>query len=422
MPVWQKNKSRCQRCNVIMFPGIGSSGRHHCRKCGRVVCASCSKYRMDPNGILLQPTSVPKGTFSNSRKVRVCRLCFETRNDIDHYIRHFYTNLYKEKDFFIFGHIHDVSNFQGALFVNQFLLFLEKHAPNELSNITVCSESACWGLWKSGGYGSRDRMFLAEEECSSNLSIIEKFALGNKKFSKKEKMILNETMDVTTNYSAKDVESIRQIAPPQLINLLDFCYKRNIQLIKYDDQGTTPVLLGKNEVQYVLNTSGLTHEETIKYKSSKYNNYINYHNNPLYPLIMSKIRLTIGNERMANNLACIYNRRKSYYDRPKQKYLVLVGKGHIGTESKFKMDTKWHHRQIIGMQSHLRNRFKFKVHSTIFSTPREHELNIIKYPNLFKNTIVNLRQNGGDFWLKISADKIYKFNNVDVMINYTVSR
>jgi len=43
-PIWSPNTPSCERCNKA-FGFLFGSGRHHCRKCGRCVCASCSKKR-----------------------------------------------------------------------------------------------------------------------------------------------------------------------------------------------------------------------------------------------------------------------------------------------------------------------------------------------------------------------------------------
>ena len=38
--------SKCQSCKIKFSRGFFKSGKHHCRKCGSVICTKCSKYRL----------------------------------------------------------------------------------------------------------------------------------------------------------------------------------------------------------------------------------------------------------------------------------------------------------------------------------------------------------------------------------------
>lgn len=49
--------------------------KHHCRKCGRVVCSSCSPHRLE---------LAPRGSFSTPTEERVCNQCFTSQNDHTH--------------------------------------------------------------------------------------------------------------------------------------------------------------------------------------------------------------------------------------------------------------------------------------------------------------------------------------------------
>ncbi|RHW70121.1 zinc finger protein [Trypanosoma brucei equiperdum] len=62
---WQKDSdvSGCCKCNVSFSL---TTRRHHCRKCGLVVCSKCSRYRINLSS---HDSDTPK---------RVCRHCFHT--------------------------------------------------------------------------------------------------------------------------------------------------------------------------------------------------------------------------------------------------------------------------------------------------------------------------------------------------------
>lgn len=69
-PVWvpDADASACMSCKKCVFSVINR--RHHCRKCGIVVCNPCSSKKM----LLPQQSSKPQ---------RVCNNCFETNVDLD---------------------------------------------------------------------------------------------------------------------------------------------------------------------------------------------------------------------------------------------------------------------------------------------------------------------------------------------------
>ena len=70
-PKWQPDNTvkRCSNyrvCKTRSFSGnMFSSGKHHCRDCGQVFCGACTRWQADFQG----------------QKLRVCRECFETRED-----------------------------------------------------------------------------------------------------------------------------------------------------------------------------------------------------------------------------------------------------------------------------------------------------------------------------------------------------
>lgn len=45
---WQPNNKHetCQLCNTKFSGGVFKSGKHHCRKCGFVICGQCSDYSL----------------------------------------------------------------------------------------------------------------------------------------------------------------------------------------------------------------------------------------------------------------------------------------------------------------------------------------------------------------------------------------
>jgi len=59
----------CCNCKLLIKPGLISSGKHHCRLCGLVVCGDCSK-----NKKVVVPGQSP---------VRLCDKCFEVSNRAD---------------------------------------------------------------------------------------------------------------------------------------------------------------------------------------------------------------------------------------------------------------------------------------------------------------------------------------------------
>lgn len=67
-PQWipDRNADTCMRCNKAKFTVVNR--RHHCRKCGFVVCGDCSK-----NKFLIRSQA--------AEPVRVCDVCFVSLNN-----------------------------------------------------------------------------------------------------------------------------------------------------------------------------------------------------------------------------------------------------------------------------------------------------------------------------------------------------
>eukprot|EP01083_Nonionella_stella_P251183 866896_1 len=58
--------SSCTICNKPFHKTLFSSGKHHCRKCGKVICHSCSRYRV--------------------QSYRICDLCYYPGAIFNNYI------------------------------------------------------------------------------------------------------------------------------------------------------------------------------------------------------------------------------------------------------------------------------------------------------------------------------------------------
>lgn len=73
-PPWQPDDevSQCPVCNVAFH---FFNRKHHCRKCGRVVCAACSPHRITllRQNVVRAPDEIP--VMSGGEKVRVCKPC-----------------------------------------------------------------------------------------------------------------------------------------------------------------------------------------------------------------------------------------------------------------------------------------------------------------------------------------------------------
>ena len=72
-PVWVPDSSckECMVCNLKFTPFIR---KHHCRKCGRVICSSCSPYRVALDG------STTVATTDSKKMERICKDCFKDRS------------------------------------------------------------------------------------------------------------------------------------------------------------------------------------------------------------------------------------------------------------------------------------------------------------------------------------------------------
>ena len=57
-------RNRCAICTTLIKPSMFKSGKHHCRRCGQLVCGKCSTKRKVVPG---------KG----EAMVRVCDPCFD---------------------------------------------------------------------------------------------------------------------------------------------------------------------------------------------------------------------------------------------------------------------------------------------------------------------------------------------------------
>lgn len=77
-PTWQPDEeaSHCLRCNVAfsLF-----RRKHHCRRCGKVVCATCSNNsdRLDPSDVVVDPNALLSVTALQQRDAhhRTCNAC-----------------------------------------------------------------------------------------------------------------------------------------------------------------------------------------------------------------------------------------------------------------------------------------------------------------------------------------------------------
>ncbi len=71
-PVWVPDSS-CKECMICNIKFTHFIRKHHCRQCGRVICSSCSPYRV--------AWDVNSGTSADSKKMeRICKDCFKDRS------------------------------------------------------------------------------------------------------------------------------------------------------------------------------------------------------------------------------------------------------------------------------------------------------------------------------------------------------
>lgn len=76
-PVWVPD-SMSKECMVCSIKFTAFVRKHHCRRCGRVVCSSCSPHRM-----AIDPLT-QNGTELESKKLeRVCKDCFKEMSSIN---------------------------------------------------------------------------------------------------------------------------------------------------------------------------------------------------------------------------------------------------------------------------------------------------------------------------------------------------
>ncbi len=74
-PPWidDSARTRCALCPKTF--GVFTR-KHHCRRCGEIVCADCSKHTK----FVRYPAVIPKSTEPEKQPVRVCDLCFNTQD------------------------------------------------------------------------------------------------------------------------------------------------------------------------------------------------------------------------------------------------------------------------------------------------------------------------------------------------------
>jgi hypothetical protein len=80
LPRWEPDADveQCRRCSTA-FSFL--KRRHHCRKCGRVVCNACSPYmdRLEPEEVVLDPQAdlITRLSIASLRVQRTCQPCHE---------------------------------------------------------------------------------------------------------------------------------------------------------------------------------------------------------------------------------------------------------------------------------------------------------------------------------------------------------
>jgi hypothetical protein len=74
-PTWIDDSSRI-KCALCMKSFGTFTRKHHCRRCGEIVCADCSTHTK----IVRHPAIKPKATEPEKQPVRVCDLCFNKQD------------------------------------------------------------------------------------------------------------------------------------------------------------------------------------------------------------------------------------------------------------------------------------------------------------------------------------------------------
>ncbi len=74
-PPWIDDSART-RCALCPNTFGVFTRKHHCRRCGEIVCADCSKHTK----VVRFPAVIPKSTEPEKQPVRVCDLCFNTQD------------------------------------------------------------------------------------------------------------------------------------------------------------------------------------------------------------------------------------------------------------------------------------------------------------------------------------------------------
>lgn len=74
-PPWQPD-AQVAKCPVCETDFSFLYRKHHCRKCGRVVCSACSPHRITiPKEYIVQPPGMPIDNGGGAEVVRVCKPC-----------------------------------------------------------------------------------------------------------------------------------------------------------------------------------------------------------------------------------------------------------------------------------------------------------------------------------------------------------
>ena len=78
-PVWVPD-SMSKECMVCSVKFTAFIRKHHCRRCGRVVCTTCSPHRMAPNP---QAKTGQYHSLDTKKMERVCKDCFKDMSSVN---------------------------------------------------------------------------------------------------------------------------------------------------------------------------------------------------------------------------------------------------------------------------------------------------------------------------------------------------
>lgn len=74
-PPWIDDSART-KCALCKSTFGTFNRKHHCRRCGEIVCGDCSKHTMN----VAHPATKPSQAQPEKQPVRVCNLCYSTQN------------------------------------------------------------------------------------------------------------------------------------------------------------------------------------------------------------------------------------------------------------------------------------------------------------------------------------------------------